>query len=248
MYQLLLVNNAGDLILFDTVNMYCQLLSLPVQITQTDNLATAIEKLRSDSSYDLMMISMPADTVELDILEHARQLQPGIRPLICSKGASGCVYTEDGISILPYPLHISAFYDTFSRLALDEPMLAPGKRSGRWLTNHDSLLESILTVLQVIRQEFMQDISLNDLADRVYFSPCYLSSMFTKFVGISPMAYVNQLRLKAAAELLLRTTDTVTQICHQVGFRNLPYFCTCFKQTYHMTPAQYREQHLKPTP
>ena len=48
-----------------------------------------------------------------------------------------------------------------------------------------------------------------------------------------------------AVSLLTQTDTTVTDICYLVGYRNLPYFCTCFKTKYHMTPAQYRRSSVE---
>lgn len=98
----------------------------------------------------------------------------------------------------------------------------------------------IQEVLQIIHQEYRDDISLTYLAQRVYISPCYLSTLFSRLVGTSLLAYINDYRLQQAVTLLTETETSVTDICYLVGYRNLPYFCTCFKTKFHMTPAQYR--------
>ena len=98
----------------------------------------------------------------------------------------------------------------------------------------------IQEVLQIIHKEYQTDISLDYLAQCVYISPCYLSTLFNKLVGTSLLAYINDYRMNQAAFLLTQTATTVTDICYLVGYRNLPYFCTRFKAKYHMTPAQYR--------
>lgn len=98
----------------------------------------------------------------------------------------------------------------------------------------------IQEVLQIIHREYRDDISLTYLAQRVYISPCYLSTLFRRLVGTSLLAYINDYRLQQAVILLTETETSVTDICYLVGWRNLPYFCTCFKAKFHMTPAQYR--------
>lgn len=100
--------------------------------------------------------------------------------------------------------------------------------------------ERIHEILRIIHTEYHQDISLDYLAQRIYISPCYLSSLFSKHMGVSLLSYINDYRMRRAAELLTNTQINVTDISWQVGYRSLPYFCTTFKAKYHMTPAQYR--------
>ncbi len=109
---------------------------------------------------------------------------------------------------------------------------------------NDVLYARIQEVLHIIHNEYQNDISLDYLAQRVYISPCYLSTLFSKLVGTSLLAYINDYRMYQAECLLTQTDTTVTNICYQVGYRNLPYFCTCFKSKYHMTPAQYRRSSI----
>lgn len=106
--------------------------------------------------------------------------------------------------------------------------------------SNDVLRARIHEVLHIIHKEYQKDISLDYLAQRVFISPCYLSTLFSKLVGTSLLAYINDYRMHQAVSLLTQTDTTVTDICYLVGYRNLPYFCTCFKTKYHMTPAQYR--------
>lgn len=101
-------------------------------------------------------------------------------------------------------------------------------------------------VLGIIHKEYTQDISLDYLAQKVYLSPCYLSMLFSKYIGVSLLAYLNSYRMEQAIVLLLETDTKVKDICQMVGYRNLPYFCTCFKNRFQMTPAQYRQSYGSP--
>lgn len=102
--------------------------------------------------------------------------------------------------------------------------------------SNDVLRARIQEVLHIIHKEYQKDISLDYLAQRVFISPCYLSTLFSKLVGTSLLAYINDYRMHQAVSLLTQTDTTVTDICYLVGYRNLPYFCTCFKTKYHMPP------------
>ena len=55
----------------------------------------------------------------------------------------------------------------------------------------------------------------------------------------SPGELLRNFRLKRAALLLSKKTDTVTQVAYQVGFNNLSYFAKCFKELHGVSPSSY---------
>lgn len=59
----------------------------------------------------------------------------------------------------------------------------------------------------------------------------------------TPMQHLNQLRVEAAAETLLRAPDkSVTAIGLECGFSSSQYFATVFKKAFHCTPREYRNR------
>lgn len=59
------------------------------------------------------------------------------------------------------------------------------------------------------------------------------------------MDYLIRMRLEKACEKLVQTNQSVQEIASQVGFTNLSNFNRQFKQHFHLTPRQYRNQQLK---
>lgn len=96
-------------------------------------------------------------------------------------------------------------------------------------------------IQEIVGREYRKDIGLEYLAQKVYLSPCYLSTLFKKETGISLVKYINEYRLQEAKRLLSTTNRRVNDISVEVGFDNLPYFCTVFKEKFGMTPAKFRE-------
>ena len=243
MCRILIVDDSELRTLSDKTQMYLNLLGMDAHVDIATTTAEAYQQLRSSRKYDLLMAHIPSCTAHSEMVEGALQWQPTIRRLFLSQRNDYYPLLRDADYVLNEPMSISGFCDVFSGLYRESfPSDAAVERSKRWYASHDALLDRILHVLQIIRREYMNDISLNYLAAQVYSSPCYLSTLFSKVMGISPMAYVNDLRMSRAVELLLSTELSVTDICQQVGYRNLPYFCTCFKNRYGVTPAQYRRQ------
>ncbi len=61
-----------------------------------------------------------------------------------------------------------------------------------------------------------------------------------KHYGLSPSEYVNKLRINYAANLLINSNLSVTDICYECGFGNMSWFYELFRAEYGMTPRQFR--------
>lgn len=80
---------------------------------------------------------------------------------------------------------------------------------------------------------------LQELAE---LSPAHLSRTFKRCLNCTPTEYVNELRLQAAAYLLLSTNRPVADIAFEVGYLSLSYFYKRFKRRYDLPPEKYRRQ------
>lgn len=66
-----------------------------------------------------------------------------------------------------------------------------------------------------------------------------------KATGISPAAYIQQVRLENACSLLRNTDLKVDDIRAMSGYGNVNTFYKAFKRTYNVTPTQYRQNFMK---
>jgi len=83
-------------------------------------------------------------------------------------------------------------------------------------------------------------VTLEETAQRFGYNPDYLSVRFKHITGVSFTEKVRSMRLDQAAHMLMTTEMTIEQIASAVGFHDKSWFMHCFKQSYGMTPAQYR--------
>lgn len=67
------------------------------------------------------------------------------------------------------------------------------------------------------------------------------SSVFKKDMGKSPMEYIRDLRLTTAAKMLLIENKNVMDVAYDVGYEDTNYFIREFKQSFGLTPNQYRK-------
>lgn len=108
--------------------------------------------------------------------------------------------------------------------------------------NMDMDLTSQRQMVSYIYQNYANNISLDDiaLAGKVCRSKC--CKIFKKYVGQSPMDFLNSYRLECSQHLLLTTTLSITEICISCGFNHLSYFSKQFQTKYGCTPRSYRKK------
>lgn len=102
--------------------------------------------------------------------------------------------------------------------------------------------EKAAWVKEYIEKHFSEDISLDCLAAKVRVSKYYLSHIFCKHWGLSPMQYVQALRLNEGRRLLCTTDFSEKEIAAALGYSSQVYFVQRFTKVEGMSPAQYREQ------
>lgn len=119
-------------------------------------------------------------------------------------------------------------------------MLEESESTGK--DGDDSKRKVIAEVIHIIETEYHQDISVEEIAERVYLSPNYLSHLFKKQEGVSIIKYITSVRMEKAKNLLLTTHKKVADISVETGYRNVAYFCSLFKTYYGNAPTQYREE------
>jgi AraC-like DNA-binding protein len=93
----------------------------------------------------------------------------------------------------------------------------------------------------MIDQEFGDpDLSIEQIASRLYYHRGSLSRLFHKHVGVSMRNYINDLRLQEARALLQHTSDKIGEVARKCGFREGAYFCRWLRKHAGMTPKDLR--------
>lgn len=90
-------------------------------------------------------------------------------------------------------------------------------------------------------EHYNQDISLKELAEKVLFmNQDYLSHLFAEKKGISFSAFLRQVRMEHAKELLEKENFSVTEVASMTGYNDTSQFIRFFKQETGMTPKKYQ--------
>lgn len=91
-----------------------------------------------------------------------------------------------------------------------------------------------------IDAHFRENITLQSVADALESNKYYLSHIFSKTYGLSPLQYVQTLRLEDSKYLLRTTNYSLKLITSMVGFSSVSYFIQRFSKVENMTPSCYR--------
>ncbi len=98
----------------------------------------------------------------------------------------------------------------------------------------------ISSAVSYIKKNCKRDISLGEVAEYVNLNPSYLSRLFKEEKGIQFVEYVRNVKMELAKEMLKSSHKKIYQISEELGYQNVQYFSTTFKNTVGMTPVEYK--------
>lgn len=102
--------------------------------------------------------------------------------------------------------------------------------------------KDILKAKDYIEKHYMENLSLNVLAEEIHMNPYYFSSFFKKNTGENFKDYVNRIRIEHAVPMLISTDKKTYEIAEKVGFGDIRMFNAAFMKIYQETPGSYRKR------
>jgi AraC family transcriptional regulator of arabinose operon len=98
----------------------------------------------------------------------------------------------------------------------------------------------VATTIDFLRNEWKEPGRLEEIAARVGLSSSRLTHLFTESTQVSIRTFIQERRLRHAAELLATTEERIAQIAYAAGFRDASNFNHAFKRTFGVAPKAYR--------
>ena len=96
-------------------------------------------------------------------------------------------------------------------------------------------------MIEYIKNNLHLPFTREGLGKQFFHNPNYLARIFKEQTGQSLFAYITNLRLQRASELLQETSLQVTEICVQIGLEDSSYFAKLFKRQYGVLPRDFRK-------
>ena len=98
----------------------------------------------------------------------------------------------------------------------------------------------VARIEEYLRDSLSSQISLDELARLVNYSPYHVIRLFRQATGSTPMAFLLSLRIQKAQRLLRETDLTISAISQECGFESPSYFSAAFRRETGYSPSAYR--------
>jgi Response regulator containing CheY-like receiver domain and AraC-type DNA-binding domain len=99
----------------------------------------------------------------------------------------------------------------------------------------------IKKVINYIRGNYRDKITLEEVARRYEITPEYLSTLFNREMEINFSTFLKQFRISHAKRLLIGTDKKIYEIAEDIGYGDPKYFARVFKEEIGISPVEYRE-------
>lgn len=167
------------------------------------------------------------------------------------QGASDNAFTQDvktfckesaeklySVALIMTEYEICQLCDSIHKLDIESTLLSPDSPNA---DNPDLFTQ----LTELINNNYMEDITLDYLASKLYVNPFVISRLFKKNLNDNYINYLTKVRIEKAKQLLTCTDLKISLIGEKVGYKISPYFYKVFKKNVGVSPAQYRANYAK---
>jgi transcriptional regulator GlxA family with amidase domain len=106
-------------------------------------------------------------------------------------------------------------------------------------TKTEDLSDKIAAYLS---ENYLKEITLEHLCERFNFSKNHIINVFKNGYGVTPVHYINDLRLTRAMYLLEVTSNTIESVAYESGHRDYSHFYRSFYRKNGLSPQAWREK------
>lgn len=106
-------------------------------------------------------------------------------------------------------------------------------------------LNRLSSITSYMKDNYADDLSLEEVARIFGYSPNYLSRMFQKYAGITYKSYLQNVRLGYAVKDLEKGKYSITETALRCGFSGSKALARAFQKKYGMLPSEYKDMYRK---
>lgn len=115
---------------------------------------------------------------------------------------------------------------------LEDEISSSGKNSRQIVDN----------IAEYVRNHYMENIDFSSLAGEMGFSSAYLTKLFNKYIGDTPLKYLTDIRMEEAKNLLANTSLPIREVGEKVGYPDQFHFSKTFRKATGKNPTAYRKE------
>ena len=144
-------------------------------------------------------------------------------------------FSDNNLRELVIYSHIINFFVSIGRNHIESNIDNPYIRSDK----KREYIETFNEVLDYIDNHYMDDLSLETVANTAGFSKYYFTRLFKQYTDTTFYDYLSYKRIRVAESLLSRPELSVTEIALQSGFSSISTFNRIFKKLKNCSPTEY---------
>lgn len=197
----------------------------------------------------LMDINMPG-IKGLDVIETVKPFIPDAKIIIIS-GHDDFKYAQRALQLgafdyLLKPINKAQLYEVINRAIKLLQSNSPTSKSNS-IVKLDTCTSISSKAIEYIKENYKDsELSLATLSKMFHVSESYMTRIIKQKIDKSFSAYLTDLRMKEASNLLANIDDiSIGQISEMVGYSSHHYFCRVFKTYTGLSPLEYKQQHKK---
>ena len=115
----------------------------------------------------------------------------------------------------------------------------------RMLKKNSGITRPVTKCIDYIYSHINERITIEELAEHAGVSTSYLSRQFSKELDTSIRDYIREKKVEIAADMLLNTDKSISDIAFQLSFASQSHFISVFKSITGLTPKKYRSSYRK---
>jgi AraC family L-rhamnose operon regulatory protein RhaS len=100
---------------------------------------------------------------------------------------------------------------------------------------------SVRKSLEYIENNLNEELDFDAVSKKFNLSPNYFRTLFKEVTGLSPVNYLNRLRIVKSLEYIQTTNCNIAQAAEKVGFYDANYFTRMFKKIIGHPPGYFKK-------
>ena len=109
---------------------------------------------------------------------------------------------------------------------------------------HSSKRKKIMPAIEYIAQNYNKRMYNDELASVTGLSTVYFRKLFKDVMGISPINYIQSVKIGKAKKMLNSDYSSITDIAYSLGYNNVYEFSRDFKKYTGISPSKYVKRHM----
>ena len=134
-------------------------------------------------------------------------------------------------------------YEFITRTLLQQLLIEIYQNKKNNRTNYSTSLK-VEKIIEYMRREINNRLTLDDLSDLVQLSPAYLSRVFKETTGYSVIEFFNKIKVDEAKKLIIEGDKKVREVAQILGFTDEFYFSRLFKKIEGINPSEFYRKNV----